>query len=457
MHEKVYYDLHVQEIVGSIIASSIFYLIRNRIEFEFGKMYPEIPGASTPGACITHAQIAHHLGIKKSEVQHAIKKLKDNNFILMDYVNLDMFRAPVFFLTESAKALDFGTYQIRCYDKMTYAIVKCYQTATLHHHVYHLNVRNDSPLTQTFGSMGRSLGLTIDQIKRSYWKLVENDLLFSEMGPIGIYISTAKFGGVSCLSVPQQTVLSESPIASNAFTVPFSKKTPAVLSESDDTSTLNNQVRKYGEAKTPPALQNVFLKEEGFVVRGSLRISVSDWDFVISSSSSMHLVELGVLKYNEDWELRRHTLNSGSVKGDLMRCIRFSKQNVLAGSMKEQEERNIAEDNRKREEDFIQQQKKAKENAEQQKICNLSKEKQEFLSTIPESENMSELAREAIYAIIKEGNDIKCKLTPFEDIYKYRTKKLSTDEKQTVDRLTAYQSLKSSKKEQQYGNERSKS
>ena len=210
---------------------------------------------------------------------------------------------------------------------------------------------------------------------------------------------------------------------------------------------------KSGEAKTPPVVQNDSLKEgSGFVVRGNLRISVSEYNSVISSmNGNMELVNLGVAKYNEDWESRRHTLNTGSVKGDLLRCIRFSMQNVLSSSTKEQQDRMLAEDKTKREEKALEQQQKDKDAADKAKEQALQKQKEEILNHIPESENLSPEARYAITSIIKNGNDTKCNLYSFEEIYKYTTKKLSTDEKEAVDKLTAYQSLKTRKQEENHG------
>lgn len=312
---KIWYDLKVQEIVGSIIASAIFnyltYLIQENIKN--GERAPRFHCFShlgKPGVCITHAELAEYLCTDKSKISYAIDKLKSENLIGMDYVVLETMRAPFFFLEKGCDRLPpKEKYNLRYYYAFAMRILKCFNSASIHGHIAFRNketeTRKGGPLIQSFQLIAENVGLTPTQVKSAIKHLVDSEMLLT---------TTSQDRRYSMIAVVPDVQKSEGGSSKNMGRV--SENSGEGLQKNDCYKEYQDSRVKKVEERTPPFLtKNEEKKEEIIKIKGIQFTESQAFEFFELFDESKR--ETILLRYSRDLGK-----GSGYLTGDLMKDLK---------------------------------------------------------------------------------------------------------------------------------------
>ncbi len=388
--KRRWYDLEVQKITGSIIASVIFHQIKSMIERNISDgekaiRYKCFSHLGKPGVCITHAEIAEYICTDKSKISYAIDKLKSANLIGMDYVSIEGMRAPFFFLLESGNEAikNQKNYNLRYYFKEVMQKVKCFNAAVIHGHIAFRNesteTKKGGPLVQSFEIIGENVGLTSYQVKIAFKNLVDNELVLTSKSQdrryslIAVRVDLRKNDGWSTKKPPM-----------------VSEKHTDGLRKNDDYQDSQYLHGKRGEEEPPPSF---FPKKEEkkTMIRGfpSEEFSESDLATLIRLSNENHsFVDAAFTRYyRECQDLKLDRLPNGTILFHLLKflgwCQESNGKNIAivqqeekskeAERKKDKEEADAREERRNRE-------KEEKKKEQTEKAMESFKRRQEEIS-----------------------------------------------------------------------------
>lgn len=183
--QSVQYYLNVQNLIGSVLSSAIFYRInylikKNAAEGEDAFRYKCFSHLGKTGVCVTYKELADQLFTDRDRVAKAMVHLKDAGIIGMDYVYIETGRAPFFFLEKKANDLeDLCQKQRRYCDEVVIGKINCFNSAAIFSHIEYWNDRNSGPLIQSFSVMSEYLCITYKQVRLSIKNLIESGFLTS--------------------------------------------------------------------------------------------------------------------------------------------------------------------------------------------------------------------------------------------------------------------------------------
>lgn len=194
---KIGYDIEFQKFIGSISHSVVFFnvlsMITGNIEnTENSYRHSRCSHIGKIGVCVTQGEMANYLCIKKTTVTKCMQNLISQKIIGMDYVILEMMRAPFFYIDENGHNFcDPKKTNLRFLYPNILEKTKCISDAVVHGHIAYWNKQGKIPLIQSMMEISRATGLTYRQIQFSIKKLIESELIIAETHVDKRYVLTA--------------------------------------------------------------------------------------------------------------------------------------------------------------------------------------------------------------------------------------------------------------------------
>lgn len=328
LEEKSFlYDLTVQLEVQSILSACIFYRLKYLMNlniqlYDFKNAPVCLSHLGKRGCSVTYSELSKYFHVDKKRIEYAMKPLKDLGLIGMEYVNVQMGRAPFFFIKENAKRfIELSFKQTRSCDVKVVKETKCFNCAAVYSHVSYWNEREKESLIQSMRLIGDRIGITREKVKLSILKLREFDLLQTTTSTDQRYSLLSVGGGL-----PKGVLGSTQKVGENP-----GEGLLKVVGPSIDSYNLFTKKQEGGE-EAPPCFfaRNA---EEQTVKIMHVEITKLQYDELIALNGERR-VTYAINRYNRETE-EMGALPSGKAFVNIMRYIGFCLENEIVAENKE--------------------------------------------------------------------------------------------------------------------------